>query len=138
VDTNAVVKIADSMSFRDAATLQLQGCTAHAFISDAYRIRSGDTVLVHAAAGGTGALLVQMAKIKGATVIGTVGFKEKVDIAKEAGADHVINYNEQDFKEEVLKITNGVGVHAVFGTAFTAKGAGSGPTLQPRSRELCS
>ncbi len=122
VDSAAVVKIDDKLSFRDAATLQLQGLTAHAFITDAYRVKAGDVVLVQAAAGGTGALLVQMAKIKGATVIGTVGSADKIAVAKEAGADHVINYNEQDFKEEVLKITNGVGVNAVYGQQAAARG----------------
>jgi len=114
VDSAAVVKIDDPMSFRDAATLQLQGLTAHAFISDAYRIKSCDTVLVQAAAGGTGALIVQMAKIKGATVIGTVGSAEKIAVATEAGCDFVINYNESDFTAEVLRLTDNKGVHAVF------------------------
>jgi len=132
VDSKAVVKLADEMSFRDAATLQLQGLTAHAFITDAYRVKSGDIVLVQAAAGGTGALLVQMAKIQGATVIGTVGSADKVAIAKEAGADHVINYNEQDFKEEVLKITNGVGVHAVYDGVGKSTFDGSMKSLRKR------
>jgi len=114
VDAGVAVKIADDISFKDAVAIHLQGLTAHAFITDVYRVKEGDTVLIHAAAGGTGNLLVQMCKIKGATVIGTVGSPEKAELAKAAGADHVINYSTQDFVAEVSKITNGAGVHAVF------------------------
>jgi len=114
VDAQAVVKVADGISFKDAAAIHLQGLTAHSFITSVYPVKQGDTVLIHAAAGGTGNVMVQMCKLKGATVIGTVGSAEKAELAKAAGCDHVINYNESDFREEVMKITNGVGVHAVF------------------------
>lgn len=133
VDAGAVVKIAnDAMSFRDAAAVHLQGLTAHAFTTDVYRVKAGDFVLIHAAAGGTGNLMLQMCKIRGATVIATVGSAAKADLAKSAGADHVINYNEQDFKAEVSRITNGVGVHAVFDGVGAATFDGSLKSLRKR------
>ncbi len=99
---------------RVAAAVMLQGMTAHYLTHSTFPIQEGQTVLVHAAAGGAGLLLCQMAKMRGATVIGTVSTEEKARLAKEAGADEVILYTEQDFAEETRRITGGEGVHVVY------------------------
>jgi len=92
----------------------LQGLTAHYLAVSTFPIKKDDFILVHAGAGGTGALLIQIAKIKGAKIITTVSSEEKEKIAKQAGADYVINYSKSDFLEEVKKITEGKGVHVVY------------------------
>jgi NADPH2:quinone reductase len=92
----------------------LQGMTAHYLSHSTYPIKQGETALIHAAAGGVGALLVQMAKNRGARVIGTAGSEEKAQLAREAGADEVIIYTEQDFETETLRLTDGEGVHVVY------------------------
>jgi len=97
-----------------AAAVLLQGMTVHYLAYGSYMIRPGDTVLVHAAAGGVGLLLVQIARHLGAFVIGTVSTPAKVEIVKEAGAQEVILYMETDFLQEVKRITEGRGVHAVY------------------------
>ncbi len=97
-----------------ATTLMLQGFTAHYLSHSAFALGPGRTCLVHAAAGGVGQLLVQLAKARGATVIATVGSREKAAIARERGADHVVLYREQDFREEVMRITAGQGVDVVY------------------------
>ncbi len=91
-----------------------QGMTAHYLAKSTYSLKKGETCLIHAAAGGVGLLLCQVAKLLGATVIGTVSTEEKAALAKEAGADHVINYTKQDFVSEVKRITNNLGVHVVY------------------------
>jgi len=97
-----------------ATAAMLQGMTAHYLTHDSYPIQSGDTVLIHAAAGGTGLLLVQMAKMRGARVIGTVSSEEKEKLARDAGADEIIRYTERDFEAEVKRLTDGRGVNAVY------------------------
>ncbi len=92
----------------------LQGMTAHYLSHDSYPIQRGDTVLIHAAAGGVGLLLVQMAKQLGATVIAAAGTAEKAELAREAGADHTIIYASQDFEAETKRLTGGRGVNAVY------------------------
>lgn len=109
-----VVKIPSGVSFEQAAAVMLQGCTAHYLTRSTYPLRSGDTCLVHAAAGGTGALIVQMAKAAGARVLATVSNAEKAAIASAAGADHVINYTTEDFAAEAKRLTNGRGVDTVY------------------------
>lgn len=100
---------------RMAAAIMLQGMTAHYLTHSTFPVEEGHRVLVHAAAGGVGLLLCQMAKMRGAaTVIGTVGTEEKAKLAKEAGADETIIYTEKDFVEEVDRITGGEGVHVVY------------------------
>ena len=99
---------------RMAAAVMLQGMTAHYLSHSTFPIEEGQTVLVHAAAGGVGLLLVQMAKMRGATVIGTVSTEEKARLARDAGADEVILYTEQDFVEETGRITGGEGLHVVY------------------------
>ena len=99
---------------RLAAAVMLQGMTAHYLTHSTFPLEEGQTALVHAAAGGVGLLLVQMAKMRGATVIGTVGNEEKAKLARGAGADEVIIYTEQDFVEETRRITGGEGVHVAY------------------------
>jgi NADPH2:quinone reductase len=92
----------------------LQGMTAHYLTHSTYPIKSGETALVHASAGGVGQLLVQMCKLRGARVIGTAGTAEKAQLARDAGADEVIIYTEQDFETETKRLTGGAGVHVVY------------------------
>ena len=114
VEASSVYRVPIHVSTRDAAAAYLQGLTAHYLTSTTYPITRGEHVLVHAAAGGTGALIVQCAKLRGAVVIGTAGSEVKCGIAKEAGCDHVINYAASDFLTEVKRITQGAGVSAVY------------------------
>ena len=109
-----LVKLPDSLDFPTAAAAMLQGMTAHYLTHSTFPLKKGDVALVHAAAGGAGGLTVQMAKMRGATVIGTAGSDEKAAIAKQAGADEVIVYTRQDFVAEVKRITNGRGVDVVY------------------------
>jgi NADPH:quinone reductase len=102
------------LEWEEAAAATLQGMTAHYLALDTYRIKAGDTVLVHAAAGGVGLLLVQLAKAKGARVIATVGTPEKARLAKDAGAAETILYQEVDFAAAVKTLTDGRGVQAVY------------------------
>ena len=100
VPADRLVKLPDGLSFRDGAAAMLQGMTAHYLATSTYALRAGDACLVHAAAGGVGLLLCQMAKMRGATVIGTTSNSEKAALARNAGAAHVILYTEQDFVAE--------------------------------------
>jgi NADPH2:quinone reductase len=101
-----LVKIPDLLDFQKAAAAMLQGMTAHYLTHSTYPLKSGDSCLIHAAAGGTGRLLVQMAKMRGARVTGTVGDEEKARQAKEAGADEVIIYTKEDFVAKVKGTMN--------------------------------
>src|SRR5450432_1308388 len=113
VPSAQLVKLPDGVDFATAAAAMLQGMTAHYLTHSTFPLKSGDTCLVHAAAGGAGGLIVQMAKMLGATVIGTAGSDEKAAIARAAGADEVILYTSQDFVAEVKRITNGRGVDVI-------------------------
>ena len=114
VPAERLILIPDQVEFKEAAAAMLQGMTAHYLSHSTYPIQRGDTVLIHAAAGGVGLLLVQMAKKLGARVIGTAGNEDKAKLAREAGADEVILYNEQDFETETKRLTDGAGVHVVY------------------------
>lgn len=109
-----LVKIPDALNFKQAAALMLQGMTAHYLAMSVYPLKPGDTCLVHAAAGGVGLLLIQMAKRQGARVIGTVSTKEKASLARSVGADEVILYTEDDFEAEVKSLTDGKGVQVAY------------------------
>ena len=109
-----LVKVPDDIGIDTAAAVMLQGMTAHYLVRSTYPVQRGDTVLVHAAAGGMGLLLIQIAKLWGARVIGTTSTAEKADLALKYGADHVIRYTETDFAEAVMDLTGGKGVHAVY------------------------
>lgn len=108
-----LIPLPDSMDFDHGAAFALQGMTALYLVEDLHPIKPGDEVLVHAAAGGMGLLLVQWLKHKGARVIGTVSSAEKAAIAKQAGADEVILYTQQDFVAETLRLTGGKGAHYI-------------------------
>jgi NADPH:quinone reductase len=114
VPADRLVKIPEGLSFRDGAAAMLQGMTAHYLAVDTYPLKKGDSCLVHAAAGGVGLLLCQIAKMRGATVIGTVSTDEKARLARGAGADHTILYTQQDFVAEVKRLTGGRGVDVVY------------------------
>eukprot|EP00003_Mantamonas_plastica_P026003 TRINITY_DN519_c0_g1_i2.p2 TRINITY_DN519_c0_g1~~TRINITY_DN519_c0_g1_i2.p2 ORF type:complete len:239 (-),score=89.08 TRINITY_DN519_c0_g1_i2:22-738(-) len=114
VSAAKAVVVPESIDCETAGAVLLQGLTAHYLAHDSYCIKEGDTVLVHAGAGGTGGLLIQMAKGLGATVITTVSTDEKAEVVKEKGADYIIKYTEEDFEEQVMKITDGAGCNAVY------------------------
>ena len=114
VPADRVVAIPANLDFPNAAAAMLQGMTAHYLTHSTYPVQRGETALVHAAAGGVGLLLVQMCKLRGARVIGTAGSEAKAQLARDAGADEVILYTEQDFETETKRITNSEGVHVVY------------------------
>ncbi|KUY84860.1 quinone oxidoreductase [Burkholderia sp. RF4-BP95] len=109
-----LVKLPDGISYDDAASVMLQGLTAHYLLRRTYPVKAGDTILIHAAAGGVGLLVCQWAKALGATVIGTVGSDEKAALAKAHGCDHPIVYTRENFTQRVKEITNGAGVPVVY------------------------
>lgn len=114
VPETRLVKIPDELDFEQAAAAMLQGMTAHYLSHSTYKLQRGETALIHAAAGGVGLLLVQMAKKIGARVIGTAGTHEKAQLAREAGADECIIYTEKDFETETRRLTEDKGVHVVY------------------------
>ena len=109
-----LVKLPAGLSTKHGAAMMLQGLTAHYLACSTYPLKAGDTCLVHAAAGGVGLLLCQIAKLRGARVIGTVSTDDKAKLAREAGADEVILYTKQDFVAEVKRITGGKGLQVVY------------------------
>ncbi|KAH8097068.1 hypothetical protein BXZ70DRAFT_1000996 [Cristinia sonorae] len=109
-----VIPVPNTVSLLVAAATPAQAYTALTFVEEAYNIRPGDVVFIHTVAGGLGLNLAQIAKLRGATVIGTTSTPEKAKLAKDNGADHVILYKEEDVVKRVLEITNGEGVHATF------------------------
>lgn len=113
VPADKLVPIPKSIDTKTAAAVMLQGMTAHYLLNSTFNLQKGQTALVHAAAGGVGGLLVQMAKQRGARVFGTASTK-KLDIVRKDGADAVIDYTNQDFEAEVMKLTNGAGVNVVY------------------------
>ncbi|KAG2195255.1 hypothetical protein INT47_007984 [Mucor saturninus] len=113
VSEAAVEKLSDDITYEQGASIGIQALTAWTMVRDGYKVQKGDTILVHAAAGGVGLLLCQMAHHLGATVIGTVSTDEKAELARENGADHTIVYTRENWVERVNEITNGLGCHAV-------------------------
>ncbi|MGO9310390.1 MAG: quinone oxidoreductase family protein [Spirochaetia bacterium] len=114
IAADRTVTLPGRVTFEQAAAVMLQGMTAHYLVFDTCPLRKGDVVLVHAAAGGVGLLLVQTARMRGARVIATVSTAEKAALARDAGAQEIIRYTEQDFVAEVRRLTAGAGVRAVF------------------------
>jgi NADPH2:quinone reductase len=114
VPADRLVHIPAGITDQQAAAAMLQGMTAHYLLHDTYPLKKGETALIHAAAGGVGLLLVQMAKNIGARVIATAGTEEKTRLAREAGADEVIFYSQQDFEAETKRLTDGKGVHVIY------------------------
>jgi NADPH2:quinone reductase len=109
-----LVPVPASVSDEQAAAVMMHGLTAHYLVTDAHKLKAGETALVHAAAGGVGLLLVQLAHAIGARVIGTVSSDEKAALAREAGADEVVVFTHQDFETEVKRLTAGKGVEVVY------------------------
>ncbi|KQW61180.1 MULTISPECIES: quinone oxidoreductase [unclassified Ensifer] len=114
ISTDALVRLPDTIDDKTAASLMMQGLTASHFATDFYPIQPGDTALVHAAAGGVGLLLTQIVRLRGGHVIGRVSSTDKVDVAKAAGANHVIVDTEGKFAAEVLRLTGGEGASVVY------------------------
>ncbi len=131
-DEAEVVKIPSDVATKTAAAVMLQGLTAHYLVNSTYPVREGDTCLIHAAAGGVGLLLVQMAKMRGARVIGTTSTREKATLARGAGADDIVLYTERDFETEVLNLTDGQGVEVVYDSVAKATWEKSINCLKPR------
>src|SRR2546426_944708 len=114
VPADRVVRLPDGVSAKQGAAAMLQGLTAHYLATSTYPLKPGDACLVHAAAGGVGLLLCQIAKLRGARVLGTVSTREKAALARGAGADEGILYTEQDFESEVKRLTNGGGLQVIY------------------------
>ncbi len=114
VPADRLVPIPQGVSDREAAAAMLQGMTAHYLLHDSFSLKRGQTALIHAAAGGVGLLLVQMAHNIGARVIGTVSTEEKAKLARDAGADEIIFYTQTDFEPETKRLTGGKGVDVVY------------------------
>ena len=132
VPADRLVRIPHGVSEREAAAAMLQGMTAHYLSHDTYPPKRGETALVHAAAGGVGLLLVQMAHNIGARVIGTVSTEEKAKLAREAGADDVILYTQADFETETKRLTGGKGVDVIYDSVGKATFDQGLNVLRPR------
>lgn len=132
VPRHVVVELPQSVSFEEGAAVMLQGMTAHYLTHSTFPLKPGQTCLVHAAAGGAGQLIVQLAKIAGATVIGTVSTQEKAQTARECGADHMILYTEQDFVAETKRLTENRGVDVVYDSVGSTTFHKSLDCLRPR------
>jgi NADPH2:quinone reductase len=132
VPAERLVKVPEDISDQQAAAAMLQGMTAQYLIYTTYPLKKGETALIHAAAGGVGLLLVQMAKNQGARVIATVGTEDKAKLAKEAGADDVIIYTKQDFEAETKRLTGGKGVDVVYDGVGKSTFDQGLSTLRPR------
>jgi NADPH2:quinone reductase len=114
VPAQRLVEVPAAVSFEAAASIMLQGTTAHYLTHSTFALKAGDTALVHAAAGGAGLLITQVARLRGATVYGTVGSEAKAALAREAGAAATIDYTREDFEAEIKRLTNGRGVDVVY------------------------
>ena len=132
VPADKLVKLPPGIDFQAAAAAMLQGMTAHYLTHSTFPLKSGDTCLVHAAAGGAGGLVVQMARMRGARVFGTVSTAEKARIARDHGVDTAIIYTEQDFAAQVRQLTGGRGVDVVYDSVGKTTFAKSLESLRPR------
>ncbi len=132
VNAAMLAPVPDGVSSEQAAAVTLQGMTAHYLVTDTFPLQEGQTCLVHAAAGGVGHLLVQMAKMRGARVIGTASAPEKIAFATEMGADEMIQYTEVDFLEETMRLTDGRGVDVVYESVGKDTFMRSMQALRPR------
>ena len=132
VPADRLVRVPEGVELRDAAALMLQGMTAHYLCNSTFPVQSGQTVLVHAGAGGVGLLLTQLLKAKGATVITTVSTEEKATLSKRAGADLTIDYTKDDFATIVREETQGIGAHVVYDSVGLTTWEKSLDALRPR------
>ena len=131
IDARFIVKLPKSISFETGAAMMLKGLTAQYLLRRTFKVKEGDTILVHAAAGGVGLILCQWAKALGAHVIGTAGSEEKAKLARKAGARHVILYNEENFVERVAAITKGKKCDVVYDGVGKSTFPGSLDCLRP-------
>lgn len=127
-----VLKLPNKISFETASAMMVKGMTAQYLLKQSYKVGEGNTILVHAAAGGVGLIMIQWAKFIGATVIGTVGNDEKGKIEKSYGCDHVINYTTKNFSTYVRELTNGRGVDVVYDGVGKSTFVGSLDSLKER------
>lgn len=132
IAADRLVRVPDTMDIRLAASMMLKGMTAYYLVNLTYKVKKGDTILIHAAAGGVGQIAGQWAKHLGATVIGTAGSQEKIDLALSLGYDHMINYREDNFVEKVKEITGGKGLPVVYDSVGKDTFPASLEVLQPR------
>jgi len=130
-DVKFVVKLPEGVDYDTAAAMMLKGMTVQYLLRRTFAVKPGDTILFHAAAGGVGLIATQWAKHLGATVIGTVGSKEKAELARKNGCDHVILYREEDVAKRVREITGGEGVPVVYDGVGKATFQGSLDSLKP-------
>ncbi|MDX1762892.1 MAG: quinone oxidoreductase [bacterium] len=131
IPAHRLVKLPDGIDDHQAAAMMLQGMTARYLLRQCYKVEAGDTILIHAAAGGVGSIVCQWAKRLGATVLGTVGSKEKADVARNHGCDHPILYREENFVTRVREITEGKGVSVVYDSVGKDTFLGSLDCLRP-------
>jgi NADPH2:quinone reductase len=127
-----LVKVPTAVDLETAAGVMLQGMTAHYLTHSTFALKEGDTALVHAAAGGAGLMVTQIARLRGATVYGTVGSEQKAKLARDAGAAEVINYKEKDFESEIKRLTGGRGVDVVYDSVGRDTFERSLGSLRPR------
>jgi NADPH2:quinone reductase len=132
IPADRIVKVPKKVTTKEAAALMLKGTTTEYLIRRTYRVKRGDTVLFHAAAGGVGLIACQWLKHLGATVVGTVGSDAKARLAKRHGCDYPINYNKEDFREAVMDLTNGKGVPVVYDSVGKTTFSKSLECLRPR------
>ncbi len=131
IPAHRLVKVPDAIPLQQAAAMMLQGMTARYLLRDCYEAKAGDTILIHAAAGGVGLIVCQWTNHLGATVIGTVGSEEKAELARAHGCQHTILYNQEDFAERTREITGGKGVDVVYDSVGQATFMKSLDCLRP-------
>jgi NADPH2:quinone reductase len=131
IPAHRLVKLPDGISFEQGAAMMLQGMTARYLLRGCYDVKRGDTILIHAAAGGVGLIVCQWAKHLGATVIGTVGSPDKAELARAHGCDHPVLYKDEDFSGRAREITDGQGVDAVYDSVGQATFMQSLDCLRP-------
>jgi NADPH:quinone reductase-like Zn-dependent oxidoreductase len=132
-----LIKLPQSISFETAAAMTMRGLTSSYLLRRIYDFKAGDTILLHAAAGGVGLIVSQWAKLLGLTVIGTVSTEAKGEIAKAHGCDHIINYSHENFSQRVRELTDGVGVNVVFDSVGKTTFMGSLDSLKRRGLLVC-
>ncbi|WP_030264254.1 quinone oxidoreductase family protein [Streptomyces sp. NRRL B-24484] len=135
--TGSLIKLPDAIDFETAAAMTMRGLTSAYLLRRIHPLKAGDTVLLHAAAGGVGLILCQWAKLLGLTVIGTVSTTEKAELARAHGCDHVVHYREEDVAARVRELTGGEGVPVVFDSVGRTTFAGSLASLRRRGLLVC-
>lgn len=137
IDAAPLIKLPDAIGFETAAAMTMRGLTSAYLMRRIWDFRPGDTILLHAAAGGVGLIVSQWAKLQGLTVIGTVSTEEKAAVAQAHGCDHTINYSHEDVAKRVRELTHGVGVNVVFDSVGKATFEASLDSLKRRGLMVC-